>query len=450
MKVDGRTAVGFNTPVRDADVETVVVGAGHAGLAASWALAQRGVEHVVLEEGRIGQVWRTERWDSFRLNTTRWMSRLDGEEPGGEDADGFDTAPEFVAALEQFASAHGLPVREQTGPARVERDTADGFAIRVRGGDLTARSVILATGFQRVPARPPIADALAGRVLQLDTATYRSPDAIADGAVLVVGGGQSGCQIAEDLAAAGRRVLLSTSRVPWVPRRYRGRDTLGWWTVSGFYDVRRADVDAAVLRNRQPLISGTDDGHSLSLHSLARRGVELLGRLEGGAGEDVRFGDDVAEHARYADETSAALLRAIDEHIERSGTDAPEAESDPSCAPIDGIGRDAPGRASARSRRCRNRHLVHGHAAAPRCRRDPRAHGRRCDCAHVRGHGGSRPLRARRTVAAPPKVGDHLGRDRRCGADRRSGRRPTPRLIDAGCGVSALRIGVHPDAREDG
>ena len=343
MKVDGRTAVGFNTPVRGADVETVVVGAGHAGLAASWALAQRGVEHVVLEEGRIGQVWRTERWDSFRLNTTRWMSRLDGEEPGGEDADGFDTAPEFVAALEQFASAHGLPVREQTGPVRVERDTADGFAIRVRDGDLTARSVILATGFQRVPARPPIADALAGRVLQLDTATYRSPDAIADGAVLVVGGGQSGCQIAEDLAAAGRRVLLSTSRVPWVPRRYRGRDTLGWWTVSGFYDVRRADVDAAVLRNRQPLISGTDDGHSLSLHSLARRGVELLGRLEGGAGEDVRFGDDVAEHARYADETSAALLRAIDEHIERSGTDAPEAESDPSCAPIDGIGRDAPG-----------------------------------------------------------------------------------------------------------
>ena len=115
--------------------------------------------------------------------------------------------------------------------------------------------------------------------------------------------------------------------------------------MSGFYEVRRADVDAAVLRNRQPLISGTDDGHSLSLPSLARRGVELLGRLEGGAGEDVRFDDEVAEHARYAreDETRRRLLRAIDEHIERSGTDAAAAESDPSCAPIDGIGRDAPG-----------------------------------------------------------------------------------------------------------
>ena len=117
---------------------------------------------------------------------------MDGEEPGGEDAAGFDTAPEFVAALEQFASAHGLPVREQTGPdgSSATRPVA---SIRVRDGDLTARSVILATGFQRAPARLQIADALAGRLLQLDTATYRSPDAVADGAVLVVGGGQSGC-----------------------------------------------------------------------------------------------------------------------------------------------------------------------------------------------------------------------------------------------------------------
>jgi putative flavoprotein involved in K+ transport len=179
-------------------------------------------------------------------------------------------------------------------------------------------------------------------VLQLDTAIYRSPAEIADGGVLVVGGGQSGAQIAEDLARADRRVLLSTSRVAWVPRRYRGRDMLGWWTVSGFYDVRRADVDPAILRNRQPLISGTDDGHSLSLQSLARQGVELLGRLEGGGGEELRFGNEVAEHARFADETSAALLRAVDAYVERAGIDAPPAEDDPSCAPIEGLGRDAP------------------------------------------------------------------------------------------------------------
>jgi putative flavoprotein involved in K+ transport len=187
-----------------------------------------------------------------------------------------------------------------------------------------------------------VADALSSRLLQLDTATYRSPAEVADGAVLVVGGGQSGAQIAEDLAEAGRRVLLSTSRVGWVPRSYRGRDTLAWWTVSGFYEVRRADVDATVLRVRQPLISGTDDGHSLSLQSLARRGVELLGRLNGGEGKELRFGDDAADHARYADELAGSLLRAIDEYVDSAGLDAPPAEDDPWCAPLEGIGRDAP------------------------------------------------------------------------------------------------------------
>jgi putative flavoprotein involved in K+ transport len=323
------------------DVATVVVGAGHAGLAASWALTERGVEHVVLEEGRVGQTWRTDRWDSFRLNTTRWMSRLPGQTVAAADADGFDTAPEFAAALEAFVRLHGLPVREDAGPARVEQDGRGGFSVTSRHGLVSARSVILATGFQRIPVYPPVAEALSPRLLQLDTATYRSPAEVADGAVLVVGGGQSGAQIAEDVARAGRRVLLSASRVAWVPRQYRGRDMLGWWTVSGFYEVRRADVDPAVLRNRQPLISGTDDGHSLSLQSLARQGVELLGRVEGGAGEELRFGGEVAEHARWADETNIALLRAVDDHIARAGIDAPPAVDDPSCAPLAGIGKDA-------------------------------------------------------------------------------------------------------------
>ena len=340
MKIDATASDRLNVPVHD--VETVVVGAGHAGLAASWALTQRGVEHVVLEEGRVGQAWRTDRWDSFRLNTARWMSRLPGQTLDDAGADGFDTAPEFAAALEDGVRLHELPVREEAGPARVARDADGGFVVRVRDGELRARSVILATGFQRIPVRPPVADALSPRVLQLDTATYRSAAEVSDGAVLVVGGGQSGAQVAEDLAEAGRRVLLSTSRVGWVPRRYRGRDTLAWWTVSGFYEVRRADVDPAVLRVRQPLISGTDDGHSLSLQSLARRGVELLGRLDGGGGEELRFGADAAEHARYADQLAASLLRAIDEYVESAGIDAPPAEPDPMCAPIEGLGRDAP------------------------------------------------------------------------------------------------------------
>jgi putative flavoprotein involved in K+ transport len=328
-----------NRTVPKTEVETVVIGAGHAGLAASLALTQRGAGHVVLEEGRIGQTWRNDRWDSFRLNTPRWMSRLPGQTLADGERDGFDTAPEFVRALEEGARLHGLPVKEETGPARVSRANG-GFEVRTAGGAIAAENVILATGFQRLPTRPPLAESLPARTLQLDTTTYRSPEALPAGAVLVVGGGQSGAQIAEDVARAGRRVLLSTSKVGWVPRRYRGRDSLGWWTVSGFYEVRRADVDPAVLRTRQPLVSGNDDGHSLTLPSLARLGVELLGRLEGGAGEELRFGGGVAEHVRFGDELAAQLLKRVDDFIAQAGIDAEPATPDPAAEPVPGLGED--------------------------------------------------------------------------------------------------------------
>jgi putative flavoprotein involved in K+ transport len=147
--------------------------------------------------------------------------------------------------------------------------------------------------------------------------------------VLVVGGGQSGCQIAEDLARAGRRVVLATSRVGWVPRRYRGHDALWWWIENGFYDVRRCDVDDAVVLRRQPLVSGTDGGHSLSLPRLARLGVELRGRLEGGDGETLRFADTVSAHIRFGEETAAGFRRSVDEYVAQAGIDAPPAAPDP-------------------------------------------------------------------------------------------------------------------------
>jgi putative flavoprotein involved in K+ transport len=203
------------------DAETVVVGAGHAGLAASWALHERGLEHIVLEEGRIGQTWR-DRWSSFRLNTPRWMSRLPGQSAGGADADGYDTAPEFAGALEAFRDEHRLPVTERAGPAAVVRDGSGRLRVDTPAVSIRARSVVLATGFQKLVARPQAAGSLAPRLLQLDTCTYGSAESLPDGGVLVVGGGQSGCQIAEDLAAAGRRVMLATSRVGRVPRRHRG------------------------------------------------------------------------------------------------------------------------------------------------------------------------------------------------------------------------------------
>lgn len=324
------------------DTETVVVGAGHAGLAASWALHERGLEHVVLEEGRIGQTWRDDRWGSFRLNTPRWMSRLPGQSAGGADADGYDPAPEFIDALEAFADMHRLPVTDRTGPASVGRDGSGRLRVDTPAVSMRARNVILATGFQTLVSRPRAASSLAPRLLQLDTCTYRSAQSLPDGGVLVVGGGQSGCQIAEDLAAAGRSVTLATSRVGRVPRRYRGRDTLGWWTVNGFFERRRADVDPSVFDLRQPLLSGTQDGHSISLPSLARLGVVLLGRLRGGDGEQLRFGDELAENVRFGDRTAADFLGAIDEYIAAACVDAEPAIPDPADEPLPGLGDDAP------------------------------------------------------------------------------------------------------------
>jgi putative flavoprotein involved in K+ transport len=324
------------------DAETVVIGAGHAGVAASWALHERRLEHIVLEEGRIGQTWRDDRWRSFRLNTPRWMSRLPGQSAGGADADGFDTAPEFAGALEAFRDEHRLPVTERAGPAAVVRDGSGHLRVDTPAMSIRARNVILATGFQKLVARPQAARSLAPRLLQLDTCTYRSAESLPDGGVLVVGGGQSGCQIAEDLAAAGRRVMLATSRVGRIPRRYRGRDTLAWWTVSGFYEQRRSEVDPAVFDVRQPLLSGNDGGHSLSLQSLARLGVALLGRLRGGDGEQLRFGDELAENVRFGDRSAADLLGAIDEYIARAGIEAEPAIPDPADEPLAGLGEDAP------------------------------------------------------------------------------------------------------------
>ena len=310
-------------------VETVVIGAGHAGLAASTALADRGLEHVVLERGSIGQTWRDQRWDSFRLNTPRWMSRLPGDRCRRETRDGYDTAGEFLAVLERHARRLRLPVREHAGDARVRRGPRGTFDVTAGGTTLRARNVIAAGGFLNRPRIPPAAAGVTPRVLQLDLSSYRSPGELPDGGVLVAGGGQSGGQIVEDLLDAGRDVVLATCRAGRVPRTYRGRDVLEWWTLTGFYEVRRTDLDdPAVARQPQPLLSGTMGGHTISLQSLARRGARLTGRLERADGELVGFGGGLAEHLRFADATAAKVRRDIDAQIAGRGIAAAAAEPD--------------------------------------------------------------------------------------------------------------------------
>lgn len=210
-------------------IDCVVVGAGPAGLATSAALTARNVEHVVLDAARAGQTWRTQRWGSFRLNTPGWTTRLLGELP----RDAYLSGGEVIRRLEQLAVT--APIREGVRVSRLAPAGA-GYALRVPGADVRARTVVVATGDENVPRMPELAGALPGGVAQLHSADYRTPRGLPEGVVLVVGSGQSGCQISEDLLAGDRQVLLATSPVGRVPVRHRGHDTVELLHAAGFFD----------------------------------------------------------------------------------------------------------------------------------------------------------------------------------------------------------------------
>lgn len=306
--------------------ECVVVGAGAAGVTTSRALADAGVEHVVLERGEVGHTWSTQRWDSFRLNTPGSMNSLLGD----VRPDDYDTRDDTVRRLHQRAD--GLPVR--TGvTVRSARREGDRFRIRTDGEELTARTVVVASGAKNVAADPPGARRLAPHLTSVRADTYRKPDALPEGGVLVVGGGQTGAQIAEDLAAAGREVWWSTSRIGRYRAHYRGRALLDWHVLAGWWAAGPETVsDPAALRAPTPLLAS--NGRDLGIPQLGRSGVRLLARLGDVGGTRATFVGDVAEFVTHSDAVAAALERVADDYIEASGTDAPPSEPDPGCGPV--------------------------------------------------------------------------------------------------------------------
>ena len=307
--------------------ECVVVGAGPAGLAASRALVDRGVDHVVLERQEVGHSWRSQRWDSFRLNTPGWCNEM----LGGFARDEYATAPEVVARLDALAAA--LPVRQHTPVTSLER-AEGGYALATPAGELRSSTVVLATGDQNMPRIPAIAGRVPEQVRQLHAADYRNAADLPDGAVLVVGSAQSGCQIAEDLIAAGRGVYLATSPVSRFSWHYRGRDTIEWLVDAGFFDQRPEDLDdPAMVQARQPIVAS--GGRSLSLQMLARSGVTLLGRMVTIDGRTVTFDDSAVANMAYGDRFAGLVRTMIDTLVERTGLDAPSAEPDDAAGPVD-------------------------------------------------------------------------------------------------------------------
>ena len=221
-------------------VTTVVIGAGHAGLAASHFLSERSIDHVVLERGEVANSWRRERWESLRLLTPNWQSRLPGLRYEGPDPDGYMTVPEVTEFIERFAKVSRAPVRTGTNVTAVRRadDGYDGYHVTTSRGEIRCRTVVIASGACNQPSVPPLKDAVPATVAQLTPFDYRDPAALPDGGVLVVGASATGVQLAAELKRSGRPVILSVGEHVRLPRTYRGRDVLWWMDASGVWDQR--------------------------------------------------------------------------------------------------------------------------------------------------------------------------------------------------------------------
>lgn len=311
-------------------LNTVVIGAGQAGLAVSALLTQRGEPHVVLERGRVGESWRSQRWDSFALNTPNWSNQLPGDSMTGRGPDSFARRDELVDFLNSYVSSHGLPIREHTEVTSLRRLPTGEFVVRTDGWQAQARNVVVCSGSLSTPRVPEMAADLDESISSLTAATYRNPRELAPGGVVVVGSGQSGCQIVEDLLETERAVYLCVSKVARIPRRYRGRDILSWWDEMGFLDVAVGDLPSPEAQYAaQPQVSGTAGGHTISLQSLARDGASLLGRIEQIEGTLLHLRRNVDDCAEFADARSGEFKAAIDAFIENNDISAPEPEPDP-------------------------------------------------------------------------------------------------------------------------
>ena len=280
--------------------EVVVIGAGQAGLSVASELASAGVPHVILERERVASAW-TQLWDSFRLNTPSWSVQLPGHPYDGPDPDGFLSREGIGAHLTAYATSIAVPVREGVAVTSLRRDT-QGLRLETSDGPLVAPAVVVCTGAYQTPFRPPAAQGFPADLATLDVRGYRNPGALPDGVIVVVGNGQSGCQIAEDLVDAGRDVILSCGRAPWAPRRAGGHDLLWWAIETGFLDQTVEDLPSPAARFAANVTaSGVDGGHDLDVRVLQRKGVTPVGRHEGVREGRFRFAGDLLDSVAWAD-----------------------------------------------------------------------------------------------------------------------------------------------------
>ncbi|MGH8669143.1 MAG: NAD(P)-binding domain-containing protein [Burkholderiales bacterium] len=297
-----------------------VVGAGHAGLAMSRCLTERSIDHVVLERGEVANSWKTERWDSLRLLTPNWQSRLPGYRYAGGDPHGYRTMPETAGYLQRYAEAISAPVRTHTAVAAVRR-TEDGYLVATSRGEWRCRIVVLASGACNIASVPDLAAALPPGLAALTPMQYRNPAQLEPGGVLVVGASATGVQIADELQRSGRAVTLAAGEHIRMPRVYRGRDIQWWMDAAGVLDQRYDEVeDLARARNLPSLqLAGYPERRSVDLNSLTAIGVRLVGRLAGLRDGRAQFSGGLANQTALSDLKMNRLLDTLDDWAAANG-----------------------------------------------------------------------------------------------------------------------------------
>lgn len=301
----------------------VIIGAGQAGLAMSHCLSERSIEHVLIERGSIANSWRSERWDSLRLLTPNWMTRLPGYSYRGDDPDGYMTAAEVSRFLDGYADASAAPVHGETTVESVV-EGGDGYTVTTNRGLYRAKAVVIATGASSKPRIPDVADLVPAGIQQLAPIHYRNPDQLQCGPVLVVGASASGAQLADEISRSGRSVTLAVGDHVRLPRTYRGMDIHWWMDNIGLLDERFDEVEDLRRARRLPSLQlvGSPERRTLDLNSLQRSGVQLVGRFAGVADTTAQFSGSLANQCSSADLKLGRLLDRIDLHAATVGLDA--------------------------------------------------------------------------------------------------------------------------------
>lgn len=314
-------------------ITTIVIGAGQAGLAMSRQLMTSGIDHVLLERGKVANSWRTERWDSLRLLTPNWQSRLPGFAYSGPDSDGFRTMPETIDFLSSYAAINNAPVETQTRVTNVSPDDG-GYHITTDRGDWRARSVVIASGACNIPNVPDIASALPAGILSITPMTYRNPALLPEGGVLIVGASATGVQLAQEIHASGRDVILAVGEHVRAVRTWRGKDIKWWMDRTGVLDQGLADIDDPIRVRDLPSMQliGTPTHETIDLNRLQDDGVRLVGRLVGTRDGKLQFSGALTNICRMADLKLNRLLSAFDDWSRLHGAD-PSATPDDYPAP---------------------------------------------------------------------------------------------------------------------